>query len=194
MAEKRANNVVHNSVEIPTRKKVKDAFIKNDGKTIRDYAFFDVLIPSVKRLIYDLINRVTGMALLDNKTPGSSIGSSGYASQYQQVIYRAGDVNYRPSNNTTPSRPQVSNSMFEYENWVFSDRGDIEAVLNLMTDIIENYGIVSVNDLYDAVGKAAPYTAENYGWKTMNGCDVKICSGGFRLAMTRPSLIDNYKK
>lgn len=194
MAEKRASNVVHNSVEISTRKKVKDAFIKNDGKTIRDYAFFDVLIPSVKRLIYDLINRVTGMALLDSKTPGSSIGSSGYASQYQQVIYRAGDVNYRPSNNTTPSRPQVSNSMFEYENWVFSDRGDIEAVLNLMTDIIEKYGIVSVNDLYDAVGKAAPYTAENYGWKTMNGCDVRICSGGFRLAMTRPSLIDNYQK
>jgi hypothetical protein len=84
--------------------------------------------------------------------------------------------------------------MFEYENWVFSDRGDIEAVLNLMTDIIEKYGIVSVNDLYDAVGKAAPYTAENYGWKTMNGCDVRICSGGFRLAMTRPSLIDNYQK
>lgn len=200
MAEReRATKVVTGSVDISARKKVKDAFIKNDGRTIRNYAFFDVFIPSVKRTIYDLVTRVFGMALFGEKSGGSTLGSSGYSNQYQQVVYRAGDVNYNRSSfgSSVPSRSQSvtsSTGIFDYENWIFDQRGDIEAVLNQATDIIEEYGFVRISDLYDMVGKTAPYTAENYAWKTMNGCEAKLCSGGWRLSMTRPGPIDMYKK
>ena len=191
MEKEKAQNVISRPVEISARKKVKDAFIKSDGKTIKNYAFFDVLIPSVKRILYDLVTKTFGMALFNDKSvPGNNpLGSSGYANQYQQVIYRAGDVSYRPYNSAPPQRTSSNYSPagFDYGTFVFQQRGDIEAVLNQLTDIIEKYGVATVGDLYDSFGQTAPYTAENYGWKTMNGCEPVICSGGWRLKMTSPS-------
>lgn len=191
MEKEKAKNVVSGKIEVSTKKKVKDAFIKNDGKTIRDYAFFDVFIPSVKRTVYDLITKIFGMALFGDKTGSvNGLGSSGYANQYQQVVYRASDVSYRPySQNIQQRQTSYAPTGFDYENWVFENRGDIEAVLNQLTDMIERYGFVTIVDLYDSVNKTAPYTAENYGWKTMNGCESVVCSGGWRLKMTRPSPI-----
>ena len=188
---KKAESVVSNPVQISTRKKVRDAFIKNDGKTVRDYAIFDVFIPSVKRTIYDLLTKILGMSLFGGKAEGSAFGSTGYSNQYQQVVYKAGEVNYRPYNSSPQPRPQQSYPLtgFEYESWVFKDRGDIEAVLNQLTDMIEVYGFVTIVDLYDSVNKTAPYTAENYGWRSMNGCEPVLCSGGWRLKMTKPSPI-----
>ena len=193
----KVEKVVSGPVEISTRKKIKDAFIKSDGKTIREYAFFDVFIPSLKRLAYDLINKVSAMTLFNDKTGRGNLGSVGYSNQYQQqTIYQASDVAYKPYNPSSQPVRQPSNypsNMFDYESWVFTNRGDIEAVLNLMTDIIDRYGTVSLVDLYDSVDKRAPYTAENYGWKSMNGCEPVICSGGWRLKMTRPSPINILK-
>ena len=190
--EKKARKVVSNDVSVSSGKRVKDAFIQKDGKTIRDYAFFDVFIPSVKRTIYDLITRIFGMALFGDKGVNSSGYSGGgvdYARPYQQVAYNNSGSLYgstgRPVQNNTP----IMQSGFEYENWVFSNRGDAEAVLNQLTDIIETYGVATIMDLYDSVGKTAPYTADNFGWKSINGCEPRLCSGGWRLAMTRPSPI-----
>ena len=192
MEKEKAQNVVTGQVGVSARKKVKDAFIKSDGKTITNYAVFDVLIPSIKRIIYDIVTKTFGMALFNNDkniSNGSTLGSNGYANQYQQVIYRASDVSYRPYNSAPPARPSTNYAPvgFDYESFVFENRGDIEAVLNQLTDMIEKYGVATVGDLYDSVGRTAPYTAENYGWKTMNGCEPVICSGGWRLKMTRPS-------
>lgn len=191
MADKRekASKVVTGNVEVSTSKKVKDAFIQKDGKTIRDYAFFDVFIPGVKRTIYDLVTRIFGMALFGDK--GSSAPTNGYdyARPYQQVAYRAGSDVMRPYNQAPVQKPQAALTGYEYESWVFSNRGDAEAVLNQLTDMIEEYGFVTIVDLYDSVGKTAPYTADNFGWKSMNGCEPKLCSGGWRLSMTRPSPI-----
>lgn len=193
MADKKASNVVTGNVDISTGKKIKNAFIQKDGKTIRDYAFFDVFIPSVKRTVYDLVTRIFGMALFGDKGTSGGVGSGGvdYARPYQQVAYRASGSVYTPYGQPSAPAPKPSTAPtgFEYESWVFSNRGDGEAVLNQLTDIIETYGFVTIVDLYDSVGKTAPYTAENFGWRSMNGCEVKVCSGGWRLSMTRPSPI-----
>ena len=192
MAEekKKATKVVTGEVGVSTGKKVKDAFIQKDGKTIRDYAFFDVFIPSVKRTIYDLITKMFGMALFGDKGTSSGSGPYDYARPYQQVSYRVGGDTYRPYSQPAPAqRPQPQLTGYEYESWVFSNRGDAEAVLNQLTDMIEEYGIATIVDLYDSVGKTAPYTADNFGWRSMNGCEPKLCSGGWRLSMTKPSPI-----
>ena len=189
----KASKIVTGDVGVSTSKKVKDAFIQKDGKTIRDYAFFDVFIPSVKRTIYDLITRIFGMALFGDKSSNgySPPGGVDYARPYQQVAYRADGSVYKPYNQTIPSsKPSVPSTGYEYESWVFSNRGDAEAVLNQLTDMIELYGFVTIVDLYDSVGKTAPYTADNFGWRSMAGCETKLCSGGWRLSMTRPSVIE----
>ena len=188
---KKAECVVNSPVEISTRKKIKDAFIKSDGKTVGNYALFDVLIPSVKRTLYDLFTKMLGFSLFGGKVEGNPFGSSSYANQYQQVMYKANEVNYRPYNSTPQPKPQQNYSYtgFEYENWIFKERGDIEAVLNQMTDMIEAYGFATIVDLYDSVNQTAPYTAENYGWRSMNGCEPVFCGTGWRLKMTKPSPI-----
>lgn len=189
--EKKARKVVSNDVNVSSGKRVKDAFIQKDGKTIRDYAFFDVFIPSVKRTIYDLVTRIFGMALFGDRGANTSYNSGGvdYARPYQQVAYRADGTAYKPINQQVPSSRPTAPTGFEYESWVFSNRGDAEAVLNQLTDIIETYGFATIVDLYDSVGKAAPYTADNFGWRSMTGCEAKLCSGGWRLSMTKPSPI-----
>lgn len=188
--KRKAQKVVKDDVTFSNAKKVKDAFIQKDAHTVKDFAIFDVLIPSIKRTIYDLVTRIMSVSLYGgeskntNTTGTTYIGYGGvdYSRPYQPVSY--GNSSLKPVGGQ--SKSFISSTGYDYENWVFSSRGDVEAVLNQLTDIIYDYGAVSIVDLYDSVGKTAPYTAENFGWKSMNGCEPKLCQGGWRLSMTKP--------
>lgn len=187
--QKKTGKVITGTVDVPTKKKVRDSIIAKDGKTVKEYAIFDVLIPSGKRLFYDFFNKILSMILFgDGRGSGSAPGTFGYdySRQYQKVSfggYSSLDGS-RPA--VSPSSRPASYSGFEYDSFVFGSRGDVEAVLNQMTDILERYQMVTVADLYDCLGKDAPYTAENYGWRSMAGAKVGINGEGFTMILPPP--------
>lgn len=63
---------------------------------------------------------------------------------------------------------------FDIEDIVFEDVLEADTVRENMLEIIDQYGVVTVADLYDMTDLTAPYTATKYGWTDLSDENVHI--------------------
>ena len=69
---------------------------------------------------------------------------------------------------------------------IFESRGEAEAALSKMDEVIDVYGTVSVADLYDMCDLTAPYTSNRYGWSNIQTAEVaRLRDGGYVLKLPR---------
>ena len=74
----------------------------------------------------------------------------------------------------------------EYDDILFDTRGDAEAVLDAMNDIISQYGTVSVSDFYDLARVPNDnFTMNRYGWTNIAGATAVRVRDGYILKLPR---------
>jgi len=76
------------------------------------------------------------------------------------------------------------------EDIILRTRGEGEAVIASLSDLIEDYGVASVADLYDLVGITGSFTDNKYGWTNLRTASVTRVRDGFLLNLPRPTPID----
>ena len=82
-------------------------------------------------------------------------------------------------------------SGFDFDEIIFETRGDAEAVLDAMYDILNQYKVVSVAELYDLASITTHnYTCNNYGWVDLRGSSVVRVRDGYILKLPRALAID----
>ena len=142
--------------------KLCDIFISPDITDIKSFAIFEVIVPSINRAISDIVKNGVDMILKQYNPPRSrQIGAS--------------KINYsRISSETSRSNKRVEDkNVFVYDNIVFENRGDAEAVLSAMEDMIDQFGVVSVGDFYDLSEiTTTNYTVNKYGWHDIRNAQV----------------------
>lgn len=175
--DKKIEKVVKGTVKTRKRNgvtKLKDVFVNEDAKNVKSYIFSDVLVPAIKKLIYDIVNDGASMLLFGNTSSGrkKTIGSN---------------VSYRQFyDSKVEDRRPVSSSRFDYDDLIFESRGEAEAALSKMDEVIDVYGTVSVADLYDMCELTAPYTSNKYGWSNIQTAEVaRLRDGGYVLKLPR---------
>lgn len=171
--QKNVQKVVRGPVKLKKKsglQNFKDSMVAEDFSKVKSFVRDDVLIPSLKKAISDIIKN--GIDIFLYGEPGHSKSSSGIAAS--KVSYRS---YYNSSNNNSGAKP-ASRSTYSYDDIVLSDRGDAEHVLTQMVEIIDTYGMVSVADLYDLLGQTGSYTDNNYGWTDLHSaCTVRVADG-----------------
>lgn len=183
--EKRVEKVVSGNVKLKQNKirKFSDVFFAEDIRSIKDYIFNDVLIPATKRALYDVLEGGLSMSLFG----GRGGNSSSRRSTADRVSYR--DYNSISRNNDDrrySSDGDRDKTSLYCDDIVFPNRGEAERVLSMLDDIMEQYSIVRVADLYDSVGITAPHTANKYGWTNIRGAKlVREYNGEYRLEMPK---------
>lgn len=176
-SDKKIEKVVKGTVKTRKRNgvtKLKDVFVNEDTKNVKSYIFSDVLVPAIKKLLYDIVNDGASMLLFGNTSAGrkKTIGSN---VSYRQ-IYDAKVEDRRP----------ISSSRLDYDDLIFESRGEAEAALSKMDEVIDVYGTVSVADLYDMCDLTAPYTSNRYGWSNIQTAEVaRLRDGGYVLKLPR---------
>lgn len=159
-------------------RKLSDTFLSEDVSNVKSYIFSEVLLPAAKKLVSDIVTNGTNMLLygeIKNKKGNSSKVS--YSRYYDD---RSRD--YRS--------PVVRND-FDYDEIIFETRGDAEAVLDAMYDILNQYKVVSVAELYDLASITTHnYTCNNYGWIDLRGSSVVRVRDGYILKLPRALAID----
>lgn len=184
--EKRVQKVVKTPVK--TRKnevrKIADIFISEDVSNVKNYIFMDVLVPAIKKAIYDIVTNGIDMFLYGGTGRGKSSSSGSKVSYRNFYDQKNSNPGYRGSENTQ------ARSRFDYEDIVFSNRGEAEAVKQQMQDVIARYGVVTVADLYDMVDLTAPYTSQKYGWMDVSSAEVLRVRGDYTLKLPRAVPID----
>lgn len=185
-SEKRVQKVVTGNVK--TRKnevrKFTDIFISEDAANVKSYIFMDVLVPAIKKAISDIVTDGVDMILYGGTGGGKRKTSSGNKVSYRKFYddrrddRRDRETTYRDRNR------------FDYEDIEFETRGEAEAVRTEMMDCIERYGMVSVADMYDMAGLAAPYTSSKFGWTSIRTAEVKRTRGGYIIELPRAIAFD----
>lgn len=187
-AEKRVQKVVKTPVKTKKNelRKFADIFISEDISNVKSYIFMDVLVPAIKKAVYDIVTNGIDMFLYGGSGKGKS-SSSGSKVNYRNYYEQKNNNNnsgYRGSENNK------NRNGFEYDDIVFNNRGEAEAVKEQMQATIGRYGVVTVADLYDMVDLSAPFTSQKYGWMDVSGAEAMRVRDGYVLKLPRAVPID----
>ena len=154
-------------------RKLADTFISEDATSIKSYIILDVLIPSAKKAISDIVTNGIDMLLYGESGVRRNRSSS------SRVSYR----DYYDSHRRRDDRPIRSG--YTYDDIIFDDRGEAEEVRERMDELIDAYGVVSVADMFDLAGITCQYTDNNYGWTNIRNATVERVRDGYILRMPK---------
>ena len=180
---KRTEKIVSNPVKTKKKSEVRklaDIFISEDAANVKSYIIWDVLVPTIKKAVSEIIKNGSDIVIFGEKKRDNSSGRS-------KVSYGGF---YDKGSETRMSYETRERTRFDYENIVINTRAEAEEVLDEMQDLIVRYGVVRISDLYDMVELTAPYTGNRYGWTTIQGAKPIRVDDGYILKLPRPRPID----
>lgn len=160
--------------------KVRDVFLSEDIHNVKTYILMDVLVPTIKKAISDIVRDGVDMLLYGESGKKKSSSNSSYVS-YRDYS-RNDERRYSSSTRTT--------SRYNLDEIVLGTRGEAEQVIQSMDDLIDNYGIVSVADLFDLVGVTSEYTDNRYGWTSVRSAEPVRVKDGYIIRLPKPIPID----
>lgn len=178
---KRVEKVVHGKVKTKKNnaRKLTNIFITEDAANVKNYVLFDVIVPSIKKALYDLVVGALDMTLFG----GRGGGSNDKRSISDKISYK--DYNSISKRNERSYGNTVTTSGYSYDDIVLETRGEAESVLSRMDEIIDEYDSVRVADLYDLVGITGDYTDNKYGWTNIRNARVVRTRDGYKIEMPR---------
>lgn len=179
---KKVEKVVTGKVKTKKKNKLTDVFISEDAANVKSYIFMDVLVPAVKKAISDIVRDGIDMILYGDTHKRSS-NSSGVS----YVSYRS--YSDRDRRDYGRSEPRTRTG-YDYSDIILETRGEAEEVLTRMDELLDTYGIVSVADLYDLVGKTSNYTDNKYGWTNIRTAEPIRVRDGYMLKLPKAGPIN----
>lgn len=145
-------------------RKFTDEFIPEScGNDIKSYVIKDVLVPTIKDTIWAILTNSLDMVLFNGSKDNRKRGKA------PKISYR--DY-YESSSRRSSSSSYDVRERFDYDDLEFDSRGEADAVLTGMFEVLDNYGVVTVMDMYDMADVTAPYTANRYGWTSLRTAEV----------------------
>lgn len=184
--EKRVQKVVKTPAKIKKNevRKLADIFISEDISNVKTYILMDVIIPAIKKAAYDVVTNGIDMILYGGNGRGKTSSSGAKVSYRNYYEQKNNTNNHRGSENVKP------NNGFDYNDIVFNNRGEAEAVKQQMEDTITRYGVVTVADLYDMADLTAPFTSQKYGWMSVANAEVRRERDGYVIKLPRAAALD----
>lgn len=168
-------------------KKFMESLFQGDITHIGDSIMDNVLIPALKDLIWNTVERaVKGIMWGD-------FSSSGRSSDRNSVPARQVDfTRYSDRRRRDDYRDSSRDDIYDYGEIFLEDRRDAEAVLDRVYELLDRYQWVSVAQLYELAGLRGRYTDHNYGWRDKDRRDIYITTtrGGYLIKMPRPRPFD----
>ena len=148
--------------------KFMSGFIADESRDIKSYLFKDVVVPTIKKTITDVVDMILYGGSRRSRSNGPKVS---YRSFYDDPRDARSDARLAQS--------------YSYSEIILESRGDAEEVLDQLNNILDEYKIVSVADLYDLVGLTGNYTDNRYGWTNLSNADVIRTRDGYQLKLPR---------
>lgn len=174
--------------------KAKRRIFEEEGKELKGYIIDDVLIPSIKEVISNIVSNGVDILLygevkhIGQRKPTIFGGTSRFGNyiNYGSTASRPSIINNR--NGVAPDSTVRRN--LSLDDFLFDTKKDANDILDTMSTILIDYGIVTVADLYDLCGLSTPYTYNNYGWKDLSTAGVSLTPSGYLLNLPTPQLLN----
>ena len=173
--KKKVDKIVKGKVKTKKKNGILSSFINDDLQEIKKYIVEDVLIPTIKKTITDVVKNSIDMFFYGevsrpNRTNSSRISYSSYYDRDREPRRRRNDL--------------------LIDDIVLESRAEAEEVLDRLDEMIEEFGMASVLNLYDLIGVTAPFTADKYGWTDIRNATAVRVRDGYLLKLPRVMPLD----
>ena len=174
-------------VERSAGSKILSAYFAEDLRNICHEVLYEVIIPASKNAISDTICNFVDIALFGQTRGRTTAGSvkriTPYSSLYSNNVSSNRIVKYNDISEQRHANRGLGG--YSYQEVVLATRPEAEDVLAHMRLYLDRYQVVTVADLYDAVGEVPDMIDNKWGWTDLSGAAVQRCSDGFILRMPR---------
>ena len=173
----KVDKIVKGKVKTKKKNSVLASFINDDLKKNKKYIVEDVLIPTIKKTITDVVKNSIDMFFYGEVSRSNRSNSSriSYSSYYDR--------------DREPRSRSRRNSLL-IDDIVLESRAEAEEVLDRLDEMIEEFGMASVLNLYDLIGVTAPFTADKYGWTDIRNATAVRVRDGYLLKLPRVMPLD----
>lgn len=173
--KKKVDKIVKGKVKTKKKNGILSSFINDDLQDIKKYIVEDVLIPTIKKTITDVVKNSIDMFFYGevsrpNRSNSSRISYSSYYDRDREPRRRRNDL--------------------LIDDIVLESRAEAEEVLDRLDEMIEEFGMASVLNLYDLIGVTAPFTADKYGWTDIRNATAVRVRDGYLLKLPRVMPLD----
>ncbi len=160
-------------------RKFKDLFIEADVRSVSKFVASDILVPAAKNMFLDAWKGAGERLFLgEAAVRRRNYGLGGSRIQYNTPVNRAysdgSSTRYAPA--VSPA-PRSARHM--QEPLILTTRAEAEIVLERMSDIIEEYEVVSIADLNELIGHPSSHVDYKWGWTRLNEVQIRQVSNGF---------------
>ena len=175
--KKKVDKVVKGKVKTKKKNGILSSFINDDLQDIKKYIVEDVLIPTVKKTITDVVKNSIDMFFYGEVSRPNRGNSSriSYSSFYDRDRDR---------------EPRRRRNSLLIDDIVLESRAEAEEVLDRLDEMIDEFGMASVLNLYDLIGVTAPFTADKYGWTDIRNATAVRVRDGYLLKLPRVMPLD----
>lgn len=173
-------------VKRPATRRFMDFVFAESPKTLGKKIGRDVVVPRIKAGLEQAFNEfLSGMLWGDgsNRPAGHIV---------QGTVLRGGGVNYNQASTSLLSQARqanVSRSSGNYQDIVVPTQQFAETLLANMYELLNQYRVVAVADLYESAGLTPAISDNSYGWTSLDGARISKVRDGYLLELPRPTLI-----
>lgn len=169
------------------REKLKRSFVKENLKDIGDYVFFDIIVPGIRKAIFDTIVGAAGQ-IFGVSVPSSVFRySDGYnGNRPAQTQHERQYRDYSTIQRRNQAVPTLSTyDRFYVNDFPFTYKEDADSTLEQLMDICDTYGWVSVANFFQIADPKGTiqgrnvYTNNNFGWTSVDDAIVDSCEEGW---------------
>ena len=165
-------------------RKMTDTLFGEDVESVSSYIVHDVLIPAAKNTLSDIVTGGIEMLLFGDRQTSRTRRDNRNRSYVSYSNYYKNDR--RDERQSAPR----GRSRHSFDDVILVSRGEAEEVLNNLVDLVTDYGMASVADLYDLVGIPTNYTDNKYGWTNLSSARPVRVRDGYLLDLPRPLPLD----
>lgn len=169
--------------EKTTAQKFADVFLSDDVDNVKDYVFFDVVVPAIKEAIVNAITGGVEMIFFGNSS--RSMRREGGKSYVSYSSYYKSDNSNNRRDSSANRRARGNYSPVEVDS-----RAEGEEILSNLVDFAIDYGQATVADLYELAGLSSNFTDNKWGWVDLSTASVKRVRNGYLIDLPNPELLD----
>lgn len=163
-------------------KKMIKAFFADDIQDIKSYLLWDKIVPGVKNLILDGLEKMFFKEVRRRRD-----GRSGY--DYSNSSYRYYYDGKSNDRNSGTSRPKETQDKVDCRNVVLTYREDAENLIRRMKQLIREDGEITVAQMFDLIESPSDYIDNNWGWTDERDIGMRRISNGYLIDVREPKYL-----
>lgn len=162
--------------------KIKKKFFAEDVRTAGGYVLGDVIIPGLKKTLSEIVKRGIDFLIYGSKGSGQNSGPGliSYTNYYTR-----NNPDYSNSLGNPNSVNRSASTVYAVNDVIFPEMVEAEETLLRMKEIIASYGMVSVSDFYDLIGRRGSFVDSNWGWRDLSTAEIIRVNEGYSIRYPR---------